>query len=261
MSVAIDKFLNVMQNLSAHPGEAIWQNQAVSEAEAMAGRFRTLGEFLNMLETQIRLEVANIVESINILTSQIAQLNGKISTIELVGGQAHNLSDQRDQRILELSELIGVQTQNRDNGIVNVNADSIPLVMVTSISELEISLDENSNLGISIAGTSRSITNVVGGKIGGLLALKNELVYDVRNDLNSLADAIIQQTNQYHVQGVGSAGSFTQLTGWTMSDEDLSDFTADVTDGDIYIRVTDTSSSTITRNKITIDGFDDIRDF
>ncbi|MHC4570531.1 MAG: flagellar basal body protein, partial [Planctomycetota bacterium] len=56
LSVTIDEFFNALQDLSAHPGGSIWQNQAVTAAEAMAARFRTLGEFLATLENQIRLE-------------------------------------------------------------------------------------------------------------------------------------------------------------------------------------------------------------
>jgi len=110
------------------------------------------------------------------------------------------------------------------------------------------------SLGISIAGMYSYKTNVQGGRLGGLLSLRNDLISDVHSNLDSLASVIIQQINQYHVQGVGSEGSFTQLTGWTMADEDLADFDPAVTDGKIYIRVINTSTGTITREEITIDA-------
>jgi len=255
LNAAIDKFFNSLQDLSAHPGESIWQSQAVSDAGAMAGRFRTLGEFLTTLETQIRLEAENTVGTINALTSQIAELNDNIERLEITGGQANNLRDQRDQRIVELSKLVGVQTQSREYGVVDVNVGGIPVVMGDSIIELEVGLDENSNLGISVAGAFNYVTDIEGGKLGGLLSLKNTLVSDVHDDLDSLANVIIQQINQYHVQAVGSEGSFTELTGWTMEDEDLSDFAnPSVSDGSIFIRVINTSTGAITREEIPIDA-------
>jgi flagellar hook-associated protein 1 FlgK len=251
LNAAIDKFFNSLQDLSAHPAETIWQDQIVSDAKAMTGQFRAIGEFLNTLETQIKLETENTIGSINILVTQIAELNDKIGAIEMAGGNANSMSDQRDQCISELSELIGIQTLSRAYGVVEVSAGGIPLVMSASTNKLELGLDENGGLGISIAGAYNYDTDVQGGKIGGLLSLKNDLVYNIHDELDSLAKAIIQQINQYHIQGVGSEGSFTSLTGWTNASEDLTDF-ATVVAGYIYIRVTNTSTGAVTRTAIPV---------
>ncbi|MHC4122100.1 MAG: flagellar hook-associated protein FlgK [Planctomycetota bacterium] len=252
LNAAIDKFFNSLQSLSANPAETIWQNQIVNDAKAMVGQFRTMGEFLNSLESQITLETENTIDSINTLTSQIAELNDKIGAIEITGGTANTMSDQRDQCISELSELISIQTLNRKYGVVDVTTGGIPLVMNAAVNELESGLDENGDLGISVANLFNYTTNVQGGKIGGLLSLKNDLVADIHNDLNSLAGAMIQQINQYHVQGVGSEGSFATLTGWANASVTLSDFSS-VSDGNIYIRTTNTSTGVIARESIAVD--------
>src|SRR4030042_7180565 len=63
LNAAIDKFFTSLADLSAHPGGVIWQNQLVSDAEAMAGQFRALGDFLTRLETQIGLEAESVGDS------------------------------------------------------------------------------------------------------------------------------------------------------------------------------------------------------
>jgi flagellar hook-associated protein 1 FlgK len=257
LSAAIDDFFNALQDLSAYPGESIWQSQVLSSAEAMASHFRTLGEFLATLEAQIRLEAEQIVEKINTLTSQITDLNGQIKQIEISGAQANNLRAQRDQRITELSELIGVQTLSREYGVVDVVAGGIQVVIDTSAVELEVGLQGDDNLAITVAGAYSYITNVQGGQLGGLLSLKNSIVSDIQDDLDTLASTIIKQINQYHVQGVGSDGSFTELTGWSMTSENLADFDPPVTDGKIYIRVTNTSTEAVTRSEIDVDASTD----
>ncbi len=254
LSAAIDEFFNALQDLSAHPTEAIWQNQAVTTAETLADQFKTLGGFLNTLENQIKLEAENTIELINTLISQTAELNGEIKRREMTGGKTNNLRDQRDQRIAELSELVGLETQAQEHGTVNVSIAGIPAVSGTTAFELEVGLITGGSLGVSIAGMYSYNTNVQGGRLGGFLSLKNDLISDVHSNLDSLASAIIQQINQFHVQGVGSDGSFTQLTGWSMADEELADFNPPVTDGKIYIRVINTSTDTITREEITIDA-------
>jgi flagellar hook-associated protein 1 FlgK len=212
-----------------------------------------LGEFLTTLENQIKLEVENTTGQINTLTNHIAELNDKIERMEINGGEANNLRDQRDRCITELSELIGLETLAREFGVVDVYVAGIPVVTGTSATELEAGLNEDGTLGISIAGVYNYTANVQGGRLGGLLELKNDILSQVHDDLDDLASAMIQQVNQYHVQGVGSEGSFTQLTGWVMASENLADFDPPVTDGKIYIRVANTSTGAITRHEIDID--------
>ena len=74
------------------------------------------------------------------LINGIAELNRKIEGIEITGGHAHNLSDQRDRYIIELSELIGIETQAMDYGVVNVSAAGVPVVTNAAVTELEVGL-------------------------------------------------------------------------------------------------------------------------
>lgn len=253
LSAAIDNFFNALQDLSAHPTEVIWQNQIVTAAKTMAGQFRTLGEFLAELENQIELEAKITIEQVNILTNRIAELNDSIEKHEISGGKDNNLRDLRDQCIKELSSLVSIETQTRQYGVVDVYVAGTPVAVGASAMDLETGLKEDGKLGISVVGVNTFNINVQGGQVGGLLSLRNKLVSDIRDDLDDLATAMIQQINQYHVQGVGSTGSFTGLTGWWVSSENLADFGSDVTDGKIQIRVTNTSTGAITRTEIPVD--------
>ena len=257
LSTTIDEFFNALQDLSAHPSEAIWQNQALTAAQAMTGQFRTMGDFLTSLENQVRLEAENAIKEVNALVVRIADLNDSIKRHEIGGGQANNLRDQRDQCITQLAKLISVETESREHGVVDVSVSGIPVVTSTSAFELEVGLKENLALGIGVAGESNYTLNVEGGRLGALLTLKNDLLADIHSDLDTLAGAVIQQINEYHVQGVGSEGSFTGLAGWPMSSETLADFDPPVSDGNIYIRVTNTSTGAVTRTAVPVDASTD----
>ena len=251
LSTALDDFFNALRDLSAHPAETIWQNQAVTSAQIMAAKFKTLGHFLTTLESQISLEAENVTNQINDLIGTIAELNHNINKQEISSGQAYNLRDQRDQCITELSKLISVETVSREYGVVDISTNGMLLVVNNSAFELEVGIDENLELGIAAAGGLNYNTDVQGGQLGALLSLKNDLIADIQNDLDNLANAIIQQINQYHVQGVGSEGSFTNLTGWVNESGDLSDFST-VAVGYTYIRVTNTSTGAVTRTQIDV---------
>jgi flagellar hook-associated protein 1 FlgK len=254
LNSAIDTFFNSLNDLSAHPDQVIYQSEVLTSAESMAGQFRTLGDFLNNLETQIKLQATNVVDQINTLSGQIAGLNDNIQRIEMGGSESNNLLDQRDQLIKQLSELAGVQTQQRDFGVVDVSVGGIPVVMGATTIKLEAGLNDNGLLGITPAGAYTYQTTVEGGQLGGLLALYNSNVKDIHKNLDNLALSIIQQVNKYHVMGVGSDGSFTELSGRAMTSENLSDFDPPVSDGDLFIRVTNTATGEVTRHKIEIDA-------
>ena len=251
LNAAIETFFNSLQDLVVHPTEAVWQNQTIMDADSLAARFRSLSGILTEMQSRITLEVENAVQSVNAFAAQVAELNIKIQDIEAIGGNANNLSDQRDQYISEISQLIGVQTISREFGSVDVTTGQMLLVANGQTCELESGLDSNNELGIAVEGSSNYLSDTQGGKIGGLLSLKNDIVADIHTDLNNLAATIIEQINQYHVQGVGSEGSFTSLTGWANTSGDLADFST-VAAGYTYIRVTNTSTGEITRTAIPV---------
>ena len=253
LSTVLDDFFSALRDLSAYPSEATWQSQAVSAAETLAAQFQTLGTFLDELQDQISLQADAVVKQVNALINQIAELNASIQKIEISsGGEASNLRDQRDQRITELSELAGVETRDGDDGVVNVSIAGIPVVTGAIVMEIRVGVVENGYLGIAPAASHNYTSSVQGGQLGGLLTLGNETVRDIRQQMDSLALAVIRQINQYHVQGVGAEGSFTELTGWTMPDEELSALGSQVSDGRIYIRVTNTDTGEITRHEIPV---------
>ncbi|MFA5552995.1 MAG: flagellar hook-associated protein FlgK [Phycisphaerae bacterium] len=252
LNAAIDRMFNAFADLTGHVGEIIWQQQVVAEAEMMASQFRSMGDILSKLDQQITLESEHLIERANTLITQIAKFNDDIERIEITGGVANNLRDHRDQLITQLSEIIGVQTIERRNGVVDVEAGGIAVVIGTSYSSLEAGIMEEGGLGITIQGASNYTSNVHGGRIGALISLKNNIIGGIRENVDTLATTVISQVNQYHVQGIGSAGSFNRLDGWAVSTTVLADWVPPITDGKINIRVTDISTGDISRTEINL---------
>jgi flagellar hook-associated protein 1 len=231
----------------------VYQSQVVSAAQTLAGQLNSLDEFLNNLETRIIQEAQVTIKQVNELVATIASLNENIQRQEVTGTTANNLRDKRDQCIMELSKLVSVQTQTRDFGVVDLSIGGIPVLFGTSPIPLEVGFNEESGLGVAISGQSNYITDIDGGKLGGLLSLKNGIISDIHNDINNLAGTVIKQFNQYHVQGVGTEGSFNELTGQPVSSENLADFVPPLTDGNIYIRIINKQTGEITRAAVPVD--------
>ena len=252
LNASLDRFFEALNELSAYPDQDIYLNSVVSEAESLTGQFRLLGDFLANLDTQIQLEAQNAVDSVNSLLHQIADLNTSIQKVEVTGTEtANNLRDQRDHVIMQLSELVGVEVQDRDFGVTDITISGIPVVLSGIVMDLEIGLDKGGNLGIGVVGGLTYESDIQGGSLGGLLSLKNDTVSNLKDNLDSLAVSLIRAVNNCHAQGIGSAGSFTELSGLALASEDLSDIDPPITNGKLYVRVTDASGQS-TRHAIDV---------
>jgi len=257
LSTALDNFFNAMHELAANPRDKNYQYPVISTAQSLANQLRSLGTTVSELETQIYEEAQSTVVNINNLAVQIAEWNGNIYTMLVGGKDANNMCDQRDQLITELARLTGITTVKMEHGVVNISVGETSLVTGTNVFELELGLvpnGSNNDFGISPAGAGVYNTELGGGKLGGLFSLNNEILRDVGTNLDNLAKTIVFEVNKLHVQGVGASGSFETLTGWTMSDEDLSDFEPPLVDGEtIYVRVTYPDGSMV-REEISVDA-------
>jgi len=199
------------------------------------------------------MEANNTVDTMNQTIQQLAELNTQIQTVEINGGQANNLRDYRDQLIVELGRLASVEILSRDYGVVDVSITGLPVVTGAISVDVAATVSEDGTLSLHPAGIEGSQLDVTGGRMGGLLLLKNDVLASLGEDLDTLAVGIIRQINKYHVQGVGKDGSFTELAGWRLGSDDLSQAQTPITDGTFYIRVTDTNTGTITRHAIDVD--------
>ena len=256
LSTALDNFFASFNDLSLQPDDVNLQSSVLSSAETLANHFRSLGTVISNIEEMVYNEAVSSVERINLLAGQIARMNTEVYTQEMRGNDANNTMDQRDMLIAELSELIGIRTVVRDTGMVDITASDVSLVVGSTATELEAGLvldGQQYQLGLRPKETQEYDTNISGGVLGGLFKLKNELVHGVKTQLDMLAQSIISQTNQLHVQGVGANGTFTMLSGWTMAETDVAKMEPPVTDGQIHIRVTD-STGQVTRHMVSVDG-------
>ena len=251
LNATIDAFFDALRGLAAHPLERVWRNETVNSAETLANEFRRLGSSLADLENQIVLEAQNTTGAINSLITQIAELNANIQAAEVNQGQANNLRDHRDTLIAELAGLVGIETQQREYGVVDVSIAGLPVVAGSLATGLEAELQDNQALGVFAAGGGGQSLDIQGGRLGGLLTVKNDLLGGLQADLDTLARTIIDQVNRNHVQGLGQEGSFTQLTGWPMGDADLA-ANASVADGTFYVRVTNTTTGAVQRHAIDV---------
>jgi flagellar hook-associated protein 1 FlgK len=254
IGTGLNNFFNALTALSTAPDNPAYQNTVVWNADALVSQFHNLSTFLTDLDEHIRLEADAVVVEVNNLVQEIAELNREIQTIALRGANTNMLEDQRDQAATELARLVDADIEIYDTalGLANVTAWGTALVLGTDYTELEVEQVDGDKLGISIKDANYFRTDFRGGKLGGLLELKNVLISDTRDRLDLLAKQIIDQVNEIHVAGVGPGGAFTDLSGTTVPSTTLDEWDATIQAGSFYIRQTD-SGGTITVHEVTVD--------
>ncbi len=251
LSTAMDEFFASFGDLSLNTDDVNLQSEVLSKAQTLVTYMNNLSTAVSNMNEMAFSESLSTTDRINLLAKQIAELNQEIYNQKIRGHDSNNTLDQRDALIKELSGLIGVRTYTRDNGMVDIIASDVSLVIGSQYTEVEVGLVNNDGmyeLGLRPSGTDTYDTRVSGGTLGGLFELYNSIISDIQDRLDTQAAIIISETNKLHVQGVGQDGSFTNLMGWTMNSSNVSEFEPPVTPGEFYVRVTDTSGRTVSHS-------------
>jgi flagellar hook-associated protein 1 len=251
---AIDDLFTAFQNLSADPSSESLQTQVQRTADAMTSQFRSLGTFLSDLTASAVDKASLIADNVNELAEQIAGLNQQIQDNSVKGYTTNNLTDERDARINDLAELVGVETVQRANGTVDVSVGDGWLVIASNVQKIKVTLQADGMLGIAPESSTTYSTELDGGQLGAYFNLNNASLVEIKDKLDTLARTIMDGVNRFHVQGIGSDGSFNDLVGSSLADESLSNLDFPVTDGDLYVRVIDTSNGQVTRTKVSVDA-------
>lgn len=211
LSTALDNFFSAVNELANDPTSGVARQVVLSAGNNLAGRINTLDtQFRNFIASSNN-EIASIVGQANLYASQIASLNNEIARAEAAnaGQPANDLRDQRQQLLGELNKLVNVSLVQQSDGSTNVYIGSgQPLVVGNKAYALSTALDPNdSSLRVptlDVGGSTLTLSSdlVTGGKLGGVLALREEVVLPAFRDLNRIAVAIGAEMNRVHRGGL-----------------------------------------------------------
>ena len=263
LAIAIDRFFGSLTELAADPGNEAMRLQVVWAGDAVAGELRNLGRFLTEVENQVQRQAEGYIEDFNNLTAEIDDLTDEMAALVVRGGTSNILRDRRDQAVRELSKLGNIQIDGLTDDSVEslrVSAWGTPVVTRSAVMQLEVDVTSDGKLGVGAKDSGVWQTTARGGAIGAMLELKNNVLSSIRSNLDTLADQVISAINNVHIQGVGAGGSFSELTGVTVSDQAFSQWDPPVVAGSFYVRMTNTSTGAVTRTKIDVDLADTITD-
>lgn len=102
---------NALDTLSTNNADESVRNQFINQAQILCTYFNSLSTTLSTMQQDVNEEIKSQVENINVISQKIAMLNKEINSIEVRGGYANELRDQRALLIDELSNVVSVEVK------------------------------------------------------------------------------------------------------------------------------------------------------
>ena len=213
----ISAFWNAWHDLANMPTGFPERIAVVDTGARLAEQFQWLSDSMHHLQIDLEREVQAGIDQINTLADQIAQIN-----VDIVGDSINNNpNDQLDKRnalVNEMAQLIDLQTYEQPSGALTV-ATNTGHILVYGADTFDLEMRSGQVTWVDSQSGGVDITDkIVGGKLGGWLEMRDEIIVKYQQDLDSLSEEFIWSVNEEHSRGVGLDFFSTALTGSARSD-------------------------------------------
>lgn len=215
LDTSMQKFFAAVNEVANDPTSVAAREQMLTQGKNLAGRMNLLGGRLETLNTYVNTEIDTAVDQINAYVERIAQLNAAIGYGGSQAQAPNDLLDQRDQLVSDLNKLVNVsQVQQSDGSTAVFLSNGQPLVVGADIQKL-LSVNDSqdpSRRSIVLQTTSGALVNMnlqqlSDGRLGGLLAFREDILQPSLNDLGRIAVSLADQFNTQHSAGFDLAGN------------------------------------------------------
>jgi flagellar hook-associated protein 1 FlgK len=265
LTPAMEQFFNAIQDVANDPTSIPARQVMLSQAESLNEQFAQMDRQFNGLKRSVNTQMKNIITEVNDLAAAIGDLNKEIVVgIGASGGQQPNdLLDQRDVLINKLAEYVNVNTVSNDDGSVNVYIGTgQSLVLNNQANTLEITSNAydptQKEIALITPGSSVNITQQVnGGKLGGLLDVREQVIDAGQAALGRIAVALSNTFNAQHQLGDdlnGNAGGLFFNPVDTSAPKSLPSSNNDPTSGNISITISNVSELKASDYRLSYDG-------
>jgi flagellar hook-associated protein 1 FlgK len=212
LSFSLTEFFSAVRDVSTNPESAIQRTVMLANGEMLANQFMTVAQGLNQIRLDADGEIKRHVETINGLAGRIASLNDEIFKAESSGREAPDLRDTRSVLINDLAELVDIEQVTLRDGIgINVGGQLLIAGNHANALSTEPDSDNPPLHNVTFVRSDRSEVSIsdklYGGKIGGLLSVRDVDMVDFQDRVDRLAAVLINEFNQQHQAGFGLDGT------------------------------------------------------
>jgi flagellar hook-associated protein 1 FlgK len=194
------------------------RTQVKETAVQLVQNFKKMNDDLKTIQREIDHEIEGELHEINGLTSEIADLNQKVESAEIQGAPANDSRDRRDLLLKKLGEKINIKYAEVDKGKVSVTAGA-NILLVSGYDSAQLKPGSTPAHGNKREGNVdilfqlnpnssefRVTDQVTGGKLGGMLEVRDQVVNGMLDRLDNLAYTMADNINQVHSMGYDQKG-------------------------------------------------------
>ena len=214
---ALNDFFNAVHDANADPSSTATRGVVLESADQLAQRFVSMQEQLDDTQSDVNARTREAVKSADQIAQSIADINRQVigTSSTQYSQQAHDLRDQRDQLVNELSELMDVDTLIQENGSMSVFiGKGVNLVTDAQAQQLSTAPDDlhPDRLQIQVGNGNYTLglsAQLQGGVIGGLNDFTDNTLNPAVHQLGRLSLTVADELNRQHSLGVdldGDAG-------------------------------------------------------
>ncbi|MBU3735958.1 MAG: flagellar hook-associated protein FlgK, partial [Methylobacterium sp.] len=201
-SSAIQNFYTSWNALANSPASIPARQGVIGAANSLVTNLRGVGDYLESLQDSVNADIASMVGEVNSYARTIADLNDRIASVQNYDTLPPNdLLDQRDQAISELNDLAGATVvKDASTGAYNVFLGrGYQLVNVAGALPVSAKGSSFDPLRTEVYGSGGGVQlsgdlGIIGGRLGGLLDYRAEMLDAAQNSLGQIAIALAQNT-------------------------------------------------------------------
>ncbi len=211
VSTEVQNFYSSFSQLASAPTSTSARLTLLDAGERVATTFRATANQIKTNLQSVESAIDAALAQVNVLSTQLARLNGDISRSASGGQKPNDLLDQRDKLLQELSSMTGFTTVEAPNGSVDIylgdTASGQKLIGSEGAHQLG-AVKTNGRIDIAFDPATRpSITSQIkSGMIAGLMDFRREATMLLQN-VDRLAVGFVNSVNIQHMQGVDQDGN------------------------------------------------------
>jgi flagellar hook-associated protein 1 FlgK len=198
-------FFDGFSALASDPTSITARDTVVREGQALGEAFASLSSRLDEMQGVHDRTLQDSVAELNQLATTVSRLNARIVT---GGVDVDALRDERSIAIARMSELGNVNVLDRPDGAVDITVTS-GHALVVGANAYPVTMTAQPPSGfVSLQLSDFDITSQIdGGRIGALIALRDATIPGYQGRLDQLAYDIATQVNAVHLTGFDATGA------------------------------------------------------
>ncbi|MBQ4862013.1 flagellar hook-associated protein FlgK [Pseudoalteromonas sp. MMG013] len=218
LNKSINSLFNNLQEAMNQPSSRVTRGLFLTDAENLTEQMDRLSGIVfdqgNIVNQQLDLfanEANNLIQKVSDLNAQVASLNTPTGT-----KASSSVLNERDQAISDLAELVDLETLDGPNGeklvflgsgqalvMENGTFNAFSLAGDPDPNVRDLKLDVRDGQAVALEVNSSTLK----GKIGGLLAFRDEILHPAQNQLGQIGIALADAFNEQNKKGMDLDGN------------------------------------------------------